>query len=112
MGVVEPPSPARVAGTARALEERPMPVRTRTPRRRVVALFWTALLALPVAAPAQQAVAGAAPAPQSAPAEKRVSLDVEDVRLVTAIKLLMQSARADYTIDNALRGATVTAHLT
>jgi hypothetical protein len=46
------------------------------------------------------------------PAEKRVSLEAENIPLTQAIKTIMQSARADYVVDSALRGATVTAHLT
>jgi hypothetical protein len=76
----------------------------------VAALFWLALPAFPAAVSAQQSASKETES--AAPADKLVSLDVEETSLLSAIKLLMKSAQADYTIDNALRGAIVTAHLT
>lgn len=45
-------------------------------------------------------------------ADKRVTLKVEEVSLTAAIKMLMKSVGADFSIDPALRDSYVTAHLT
>lgn len=88
--------------------------RTTKVRRNSAALsLLTALVAVPAFAQAQQ---NSAPPASTAPAspldDKRVSLNVEDVTLSTAIRTLMTGLGADFTIDDALEGARVTAHLT
>src|SRR5258706_9506795 len=43
--------------------------------------------------------------------DKRVSLNVEQVSLLEAIRQLMKSVQGEYVIDSALKEATVTLHL-
>src|SRR5579884_278262 len=79
----------------------------------MAALSCASLLAGPLAARAQQPAASQAQSADEVRLEnKKVSLQIEDGRLTQAIKLLMESVGANYTLDARLQGAVVTASLT
>jgi hypothetical protein len=50
--------------------------------------------------------------PASGLTDKRVSVDADNTRLSEALATIMKSAGADFVVDNALKNATVSVHLT
>ena len=87
-------------------------------RRRQCFLRGVAVLAIaamgmaPIAAGAQETGAAGSASSATSLADKRVTMDLDDIALTTAIRQLMNSVHASYTLDNALAAARVTAHLT
>ena len=78
----------------------------------VVVLTMTAIGIAPLAAGAQEAGSVKNTAGMTPLADKRVTLDLDDIALTAAIRQVMNSVHASYTLDNALGAARVTAHLT
>jgi hypothetical protein len=75
----------------------------------------TGLCALPTTAHAQEPPAEAksdTKSPVNKLADKKVTLRVEETSLSVALKLLMKSAGADFSVDPALKDARVTVNLT
>ncbi|HLV81548.1 MAG TPA: hypothetical protein VKT32_14775 [Chthonomonadaceae bacterium] len=84
-------------------------------RRRQNFCYVAAVLTMgiaPMAAGAQETGAAANAGGAASLAERRVTLNLDDIPLTTAIRQLMTTVHASYTLDNALGAARVTAHLT
>ncbi|HZT41404.1 MAG TPA: hypothetical protein VFA07_04415 [Chthonomonadaceae bacterium] len=86
-------------------------------RRRKCLFFGAVVLAVglgiaPMAAGAQGTGSSNNTSSATSLADKRVTIDFEDIALTAAIRQLMNSVHASYTLDNALGAARVTAHLT